>query len=105
MQAPPSWVVPSVILLGLGQGGTFSIGLLMIVLRANTSRAALRLASLTQFVGYTIASVGPSLFGVLRASYGSGRFAMPLFLGITVVGISEELYAVPNRRIQLTGGG
>src|SRR3546814_12391125 len=38
MQAPPSWVVPSVILLGLGQGGTFSIGLLMIVLRANTSR-------------------------------------------------------------------
>src|SRR3546814_387313 len=99
MQAPPSWVVPSVILLGLGQGGTFSIGLLMIVLRANTSRAALRLASLTQFVGYTIASVGPWLFGVLRDYYGSWRFAMPLFLGITVVGISAALYAAQNRRI------
>ncbi|WP_339539960.1 CynX/NimT family MFS transporter [Pseudomonas sp. RA_5y_Pfl1_P24] len=54
------------ILLGLGQGGTFSLALSLIVLRSRDSHVAANLSSMAQGIGYTLASMGPLAVGVLH---------------------------------------
>ena len=54
------------ILLGLGQGGTFSLALTLIVLRSRDSHVAANLSGMAQGVGYTLASLGPLAVGVLH---------------------------------------
>ncbi|ORC53504.1 cyanate transporter, partial [Pseudomonas floridensis] len=54
------------ILLGLGQGGTFSLALALIVLRSRDSHVAANLSSMAQGFGYTIASMGPFAVGVVH---------------------------------------
>lgn len=54
------------ILLGLGQGGTFSLALTLIVLRSRDSHVAANLSGMAQGIGYTLASLGPLIVGVLH---------------------------------------
>lgn len=60
--APWVWVV----LLGLGQGAAFSLGLVLLVDYARTPAASGRLAAMCFFVGYLLASIGPATMGALR---------------------------------------
>ncbi len=57
-----SWAV----VLGLGQGGTFSLALTLIVLRSRDSHVAANLSGMAQGVGYTLASLGPLAVGVVH---------------------------------------
>ncbi|MEO8490205.1 CynX/NimT family MFS transporter [Pseudomonas sp.] len=54
------------ILLGLGQGGTFSLALTLIVLRSRDAHVAANLSGMAQGIGYTLASLGPLAVGVLH---------------------------------------
>lgn len=54
------------ILLGLGQGGTFSLALTLIVLRSRDSHVAANLSSMAQGIGYTLASMGPFAVGLVH---------------------------------------
>ncbi|MDF3931633.1 CynX/NimT family MFS transporter [Pseudomonas citronellolis] len=54
------------VILGLGQGGTFSIGLALIVLRSPDAHVASHLSGMAQGVGYTLAALGPFLVGVVH---------------------------------------
>ncbi|MCU7247643.1 CynX/NimT family MFS transporter [Pseudomonas koreensis] len=54
------------ILLGLGQGGTFSLALTLIVLRSRDAHVAANLSSMSQGFGYTLASMGPFAVGVVH---------------------------------------
>jgi len=54
------------ILLGLGQGGTFSLALTLIVLRSRDAHVAANLSSMAQGFGYTLASLGPFAVGVVH---------------------------------------
>mgnify|MGYP001603607877 CR=1 FL=1 len=54
------------ILLGLGQGGAFSLALTLIVLRSRDSHVAANLSSMAQGFGYTLASMGPFAVGVVH---------------------------------------
>jgi len=54
------------ILLGLGQGGTFSLALTLIVLRSRDSHVAANLSSMAQGFGYTLASIGPFAVGLVH---------------------------------------
>ncbi|TCP14850.1 CP family cyanate transporter-like MFS transporter [Crenobacter luteus] len=54
------WTVP----LGLGLGGTFSMGLTLIVLRAPNAQLAAQLSGMAQGFGYLFASTGPLLVGL-----------------------------------------
>jgi CP family cyanate transporter-like MFS transporter len=54
------------ILLGLGQGGTFSLALTLIVLRSRDAHVAANLSSMAQGVGYTLASLGPLAVGLVH---------------------------------------
>ncbi|UYV20494.1 MFS transporter [Halomonas qaidamensis] len=60
--APLAWKWPGAVLLGIGQGGSFSLALSLLVLRTANSRLAGQLSGLVQGGGYTLAALGP--FGV-----------------------------------------
>ncbi|GFM83617.1 MFS transporter [Pseudomonas cichorii] len=79
------------ILLGLGQGGTFSLALALIVLRSRDSHVASNLSGMAQGIGYTIASIGPLAVGVVHDVTGSwdsiGWIFAALGLGAIVAGL------------------
>jgi MFS transporter, CP family, cyanate transporter len=52
---------------GIGNGGTFSLSLLLIVLRSADEHVAARLSSMAQTGGYLIAAAGPLTLGVLHS--------------------------------------
>jgi len=54
------------ILLGLGQGATFSLALTLIVLRSRDAHVAANLSGMAQGFGYTLASLGPFAVGVVH---------------------------------------
>ncbi|MDE1165170.1 MAG: MFS transporter [Pseudomonas sp.] len=66
LYAPLSGLWGWAILLGLGQGGTFSLALTLIVLRSRDSHVAANLSSMSQGIGYTLASLGPFAVGVVH---------------------------------------
>ncbi|MFA1030296.1 Cyanate MFS transporter [Pseudomonas syringae pv. helianthi] len=79
------------VLLGIGQGGTFSLALALIVLRSRDSHVAANLSSMAQGFGYTIASIGPFAVGVVHDMTGSwtaiGWIFAVLGLGAMIAGM------------------
>ena len=84
MSAPVLWIV----IVGLGPS-TFPMALTLINLRTRTQVGSAALSGFTQGVGYTLACVGPVLFGVLHDM--SGGYLLPfamLMVAVLVVLIS-----------------
>ncbi|WP_408980819.1 CynX/NimT family MFS transporter [Pseudomonas sp. B21-010] len=79
------------ILLGLGQGGSFSLALTLIVLRSRDAHVAANLSSMAQGFGYTLASLGPFAVGVVHDLTGGWNALGWIFglvgLGAIVAGI------------------
>src|SRR5690554_4789588 len=78
----PSLRWPGAILLGLGQGGSFSLALTLIVLRSGNAKIAGELSALAQGGGYTLAAMGPLIVGLM------------LDAGIGIKGITWLLLAI-----------
>ncbi|HEX8416339.1 MAG TPA: MFS transporter [Methylobacterium sp.] len=70
------------ILLGLGVGGLFGLGLTILVLRARDAAGAAGLSTLAQGVGYTVAALGPLGFGLAHDASGGWGWPTLLFSGI-----------------------
>jgi CP family cyanate transporter-like MFS transporter len=68
LYGPPSTLWQAAVLLGLGQGGTFSIANALIVLRSPDASVAASLSGMVQCIGYTIAAVAPLGAGLLHAA-------------------------------------
>jgi CP family cyanate transporter-like MFS transporter len=64
--APWGWAL----VLGLGQGASFALGLVLMVDYAATPAASARLAGMAFFFSYTLASLGPATMGALRDATG-----------------------------------
>ena len=92
--APDSGAVVWIALMGLGQGGGFSLGLVKLVDYAPSPAASARLSALVFLVSYSTASVGPLVFGALRDA--TGGFTVPYAL-LMVVGLGQ-LALVPRLR-------
>jgi CP family cyanate transporter-like MFS transporter len=73
------------ILLGLGQGATFSLALTLIVLRSRDSHVAANLSSMAQGFGYTLASMGPFAVGIVHDVTG-GWSAVGWIFGVIGLG-------------------
>ncbi|MGE8186450.1 CynX/NimT family MFS transporter [Pseudomonas sp. NPDC086278] len=73
------------ILLGLGQGGTFSLALTLIVLRSRDSHVAANLSSMAQGFGYTLASMGPFAVGIVH-DWTGGWTAVGWIFGVIGLG-------------------
>lgn len=80
--APLSTIWYWIVILGVAQGSTFALALSLLVLRAPDARVATQLSSMAQSVGYTLASTGPLLAGLLHDWFGSWNSAGPLFVVI-----------------------
>ncbi len=90
---------PGAVLLGLGQGGSFSLALSLLVLRTSSSRLAGQLSGLVQGGGYTLASMGPFVVGIrLQAGASTAQIA---WLLITILGVccGFALFAGRNQRL------
>jgi len=85
LYAPLSTIWLWVVILGVGQGCSFALALSLILLRAADARVATHLSSMAQSVGYTLASFGPLLAGLLHEWAGNWQAAGPLFIGICVL--------------------
>ena len=81
-----TWVsVISVLLFGLAGGGVFSLATMFFVLRTNTSQEAAELSGMAQFVGYLLAAVGPTLFGLIHDI--TSGWTVPLVLLLVVAAV------------------
>ncbi|QFY12308.1 MFS transporter [Nonomuraea phyllanthi] len=81
--APATAPWASMIVLGIGQGASFALALLIIALRPADPDAVTALSAVAQSVGYVIAALGPLLFGLLRQV--SGGWTVPLAAGLGVL--------------------
>ncbi|HWP20120.1 MAG TPA: CynX/NimT family MFS transporter [Burkholderiaceae bacterium] len=84
LYAPLSTVWLWVVFLGLGQGGQFSVAMLLIVLRSGDATTAARLSGMSQGVGYTLAAMGPLAVGVLHDLTGGWDAVGVLFALVTL---------------------
>ncbi len=73
------------IILGLGQGGAFSLALTLIVLRSRDSHVAANLSGMAQGFGYTLASMGPFAVGVVH-DWTGGWSAVGWIFGVIGLG-------------------
>ncbi|GGC98159.1 MFS transporter [Vreelandella lutescens] len=99
LAAPLAWQWPGAVLLGLGQGGSFSLALSLLVLRTANERLAGQLSGLVQGGGYTLAALGP--FGVglmLQAGATTQHIA---WLLISLIGICCGFALFAGRKRQL----
>lgn len=88
-------------LLGIGQGGAFSLALTLIVLRSKDSHVAAQLSSMAQSVGYTVAAFCPLALGALRDLAGGWDGAGPLVALVALAALVAGLGAA--RKIHIAG--
>ena len=90
------------IVLGLGQGGTFSLALTLIVLRSRDAHVAANLSSMAQGIGYTLASLGPLAVGLVHDWTGGWAATGWIFALLGVGAIIAGLGAGRARYVHVT---
>ncbi|CEP35949.1 MULTISPECIES: MFS transporter [unclassified Halomonas] len=103
--APLIWKWPGAALLGIGQGGSFSLALSLLVLRTANSRLAGQLSGLVQGGGYTLAALGPFGVGVMLQSGADISHIAWLLIVLITVCCGFALLAGRNQRLDDQSGG
>ncbi len=78
----PSLIIISAILLGVGCGSGFSLSLMFFTLRTKDGYDASELSGMAQSFGYSLAAIGPVLFGGVHDFTGS--WTAPLYMLVLV---------------------
>lgn len=81
----PTVALLCVVFIGLAQGGSISLSLAMLSLRANHAKQAAALSGMAQSVGYLLAAIGPILIGFLYDTTHSWTLPITVFLVIAVL--------------------
>jgi CP family cyanate transporter-like MFS transporter len=102
LYAPLSAIWLWAVVLAFGQGATFALALTMIVLRAPDSATAGRLSAMAQGIGYSFASAGPLLMGLLRGWTGRWDAAAAAFF---VIGLACVAAGVGAGRLAYVRAG
>ncbi|MDX1638167.1 MAG: MFS transporter [Balneolaceae bacterium] len=92
------WVPLWVSLIGIALGGSFGLALLFIVLRTADSETATELSGMSQSIGYTLAAVGPTLFGALHDRTGGWLVPLSLLLVILLIKLMVGLGAAKPKK-------
>lgn len=77
-----SFVVPAVLLIGMGAGGLFPLALMLPIVETTTSEEAGAWSAMNQGGGYIIASIGPLLVGIMHDYFGG--FNVPLIAMLVI---------------------
>jgi CP family cyanate transporter-like MFS transporter len=84
--APISQAWAWIFMVGLGMGGNFALAVSLLVLRTRSLQEAAALSSMAQGVGYTVASIGPLLVGILYEYSHDWHSVAMLFSALCIVG-------------------
>lgn len=90
LTAPWLWAI----LIGLGQGAAFALGLVLLVRYAASPAASGRLTGMAFLVSYGIASLGPLAMGLLRDLSGT---LSPVWLVLALIGTAQTALALRMR--------
>jgi CP family cyanate transporter-like MFS transporter len=93
---PRPLIWPLAFVQGIGQGGMFALALMLIVLRSPDSHVAAHLSSMSQTVGYILASLGPLLIGLLYQWTGSFHSTTGLLATLGLASALAGWYAGRN---------
>lgn len=102
---PLQWRWLGATLLGLGQGGSFSLALALITLRAGDSRLAGKLSGMAQGLGYCLAAMGPLGVGLLLQFEASLATVCTILIAICLIAAIFAYLAGRNRRLELDAAG
>lgn len=102
---PLAWRWAGAILLGLGQGGSFSLALALITLRTGDSRLAGKLSGMAQGLGYCMAALGPLGVGLLLQFQADLATIFTVLLTICIIAAVFAHLAGRNRRLELDSEG
>ncbi|WP_422102150.1 MFS transporter [Vreelandella sp.] len=102
--APLSWRWPGAALLGLGQGGSFSLALSLLVLRTANERLAGQLSGLVQGGGYTLAALGPFGVGLMLQTGATTAHIAWLLIGLIGICCGFALFAGRKRQLDDQSG-
>jgi CP family cyanate transporter-like MFS transporter len=101
LYAPQETRLVWALILGLGQGGLFSLALLFISLRSPSAEAAALLSGMSQSIGYLGASCGPLAVSILRDAYHGPAGPTLLFLVILLLCTWSGLRAAGPGKVRL----
>lgn len=79
-----TYVIPSVICIGIATGLAFSVVLMFFVLKTETAAKAAQLSGMAQSFGYLIAAASPPLFGMIYDWTSDWIYSLLLFIPITL---------------------
>lgn len=79
-----SYVIPSVICIGIATGLAFSVVLMFFVLKTESAAKAAQLSGMAQSFGYLIAAASPPLFGLIYDWTADWTYSLLLFVPITL---------------------
>ncbi|WP_433284097.1 CynX/NimT family MFS transporter [Pseudonocardia sp. CA-142604] len=96
----PGGEIPSMALLGLGQGAALGLALTLVGLRSPDAPHTSQLSGMAQSIGYMLAAVGPFLVGVVHDATGS--WTIPLLL-LLVLFVPQAVVGVLAGRDLLVG--
>jgi CP family cyanate transporter-like MFS transporter len=80
------------IVLGVGSGGGFALGLVLLVDQAGSTAESASLSALAFLVSYSVAAVGPVVLGALRDATGSfeAPFAILAIVSAAQLGLTTR---------------
>ncbi|HLV39861.1 MFS transporter [Xanthomarina sp.] len=86
-------------LIGMVLGGTFSLALLLIVLRSKDAETAAELSGIVQSIGYFIAATGPFIVGVIYDLTQVWNYALILLIILAIIKLIMGIDAGKDRKI------
>jgi MFS transporter, CP family, cyanate transporter len=98
--AAPGVATLWVFLFAIGQGAAFSLALTVIVLRAPDSKRAVELSGMAQAIGYSIAAIGPLVFGALHDWSGGWNVPLAALLLTTIPLLAAGVAAGSSRTVR-----
>jgi CP family cyanate transporter-like MFS transporter len=98
--APTSTALLWVIILGIAQGASLSLALLVIVLRSPDSDTAAALSGMAQSGGYLLASLGPLVMGLLHSATDGWTVPLLFLLAVAVAIWVPGLTAAQSRFVK-----
>lgn len=87
------WVVPFLIIIGIGAGTTFSLAMIFFVMRTGTVEQSSQLSAMAQSIGYLIAAAGPLFLGTLSEFANGWAIPLVVLMSVAVMVALLGLYA------------
>ena len=94
----PGVALAWVLLIGVGQGGSLGLGLILPVLRAGGAAAVASLTAMSLGVGFLVASTGPWVLGAVHDL--AGNWTAPL-VALLVITVAQVVPGVPAGRARV----